>query len=965
MSKHVVLLLFIIAPCSLVFGQNSFYVAQNRPNTGGWFVLNSPHFNVIYPAGFETNALRAAKILEHEYPKTSAYMGSTLSHFPVILTNYNDLSNGFVSSSNFRSEVDLAPFKGKSINPQSGSWLEAVLPHELVHASHANNIVPVSVPGVFSFFSPDIARSFNMFPPLGVHEGLAVHYESTRGVHQESGRNNYAYFTNQFAANRASDQPWTMSQAFTISDYSIPSNRHYVGASTFTEWLHQTYGERVAKMMIESHQRLFFLGYGYSMRQVTGKWPKQLYRQFEQDWQTIDSARISQLGVTTDEFQTLQPTPYKGVRHHRPIWISDSQILFFSQQYNAPSAFYMFDLQSLQTKKIAEAAPVADYSVEFDVESATLLYAEYFSLQKYSGAYQSDIVLLDLKRGQKDVLTNQLRVFSPQKVGNRTIALQTQGSVSQIVEVFEDNSVSILKTFEDNTPIALKMNPVNTTEVAILLNKRGVQAVWITKLNDLDTIFENLPDIVIPNASIHDIVWHKSGERVLFTADRKATMNVFEWTRATNQILQLTNTRFSAFEPTYMPDDAGITYVTQIEDEQRIAHLQTKNLANIPVEYSEWLYSSSFIDRSSKPFLGDDIVVDSTWITTPYSADYNWLKPRVALPFIEANSERTEWGATFFSIDPLQSQSYGAQISTLESMVWYDVLYSNKTFYPGFELNVFREPQIFPISIPESNFYKYVIQEEQGTELSLPFQWYGKNLTRTSLLRVSPSISVSRIRYHDLSPTAISDFSTQYSAGLSAQIYLGVQQLYRDVQPSRGLIFYTQMESTLNSPELEINFSDGNLSGMRGRRAGMLLGANAYFSPYQTRNHSLRLSVQTLQQNSSPIYSTSNILPLGFSDPEFESSPSLSKISTRYAIPLFYPDNGGFLVPFYVSSIYLTGFTHTMFNFQNSVNFTTNRTILGAGVHLQFKISNLSFQIGTGFAFDPTTNNLEFIIGSF
>ena len=165
-------------------------------------------------------------------------------------------------------------------------------------------------------------------------------------------------------------------------------------------------------------------------------------------------------------------------------------------------------------------------------------------------------------------------------------------------------------------------------------------------------------------------------------------------------------------------------------------------------------------------------------------------------------------------------------------------------------------------------------------------------------------------------------------------------------------MLYATIERTLNTPDVKFNIdSRRSLSYSQGKRGAILAGANMYVSPYRTGNHSLRLSAQVLEQTETPLYSTSNIIPLGFSDATFEASTSLAKISTRYALPVFYPDNGGFLVPFYLSSVYLTGFTHSLLNYENSANLSNAQTILGAGVHFQFKISNLAFEIGTGFAF--------------
>lgn len=964
MIKHLLFVFLFALQSSGILGQ-VFYATQNRPAKLNWQELNSPHFRIIYPAGFDSSAFRAAKILENEYPKTSGYMGSSLRRFPVILSSYNDLSNGFVSSVNFRSEVDLAPFKGKSINPQSGGWLEAVLPHELVHASHTNNVAKLSIPGLFYALSPDLGRSFNMFPPLGVHEGLAVHYESTRGIHPESGRNNYSFYHQQFLGNLTSDKPWSMSQAFTISDFTIPGNRHYLGSSHFTEWLHQNYGEESSQKMIRRHQYFFFLGYGFSMRTVTGKWPGKLYREFETEMQSEEQSRIAKLGTTTDTHHQLIASPFKGARQRKPIWISDHEVLYFGRQYNEAAGFYVFDTITNQTTKLTEAIPVADFYMEYDAGNNSLLFSEYFRFATTPGAYQSDVVSMNIKSGEKNILTRHQRLFSPQQIGETIVALQPQGDVANLVRVSGD-SILILASFTDATPVAIAKHPINENELAVIVNRRGVQAVWLVNLNELNGAFSRTPDIALPNASIHDISWHPSGQRLLFTADPDLVMNVYEWNRDDKEITQLTNSVYNAFEPAYLPDDSGIAYVTQVGVEQRIAMLKKDHFANLPVSYSSWLNSTQFIDRISTPFLGEYIPVDSSWTVSEYKTDLRWLKPRAVLPVVNNDNNGTEWGASFFSIDALQSQSYALEVTTIQDMMWYDFSYTNRTFFPGFRLSFFRNPEFYTFASQENGYFLQTIQEERGTELALPFQWYDKSLNRTSLFRITPSISYSRVRYHNLNPEPIGEFSTQYSAGLSTAAYVGVQQLPRDVQPSRGIVLYATTERTLNTPDLALDIdAQRSLSGVRGKRGAILAGANMYVSPHRTGNHSLRLSAQVLEQTETPLYSTSNIIPLGFSNAAFEASTSLAKISTRYALPVFYPDNGGFLVPFYLSSVYLTGFTHSLLNYENSADLSNAQTILGAGIHFQFKISNLAFEIGTGFAFNPSNNTFEFILGSF
>jgi hypothetical protein len=104
---------------------------------------------------------------------------------------------------------------------------------------------------------------------------------------------------------------------------------------------------------------------------------------------------------------------------------------------------------------------------------------------------------------------------------------------------------------------------------------------------------------------------------------------------------------------------------------------------------------------------------------------------------------------------------------------------------------------------------------------------------------------------------------------------------------------------------------------------------------------------------------------MGFNDSIFDRSSSLGKFSSRYALPVLYPDNGGFLLPLYVSNVYLSIFTHTIIDFTTSSAFQNSRTIFGSGLHLRFKISNLAFELGAGVVYDPVANNFDYIIGAF
>src|SRR5690625_7820562 len=95
---------------------------------------NTYSYRIIYTKRYHQESVRSLTILEHEYEDIRDRVGGGLSRFPIIINPENDRSNGFVAPLNFRSEIELSPIVGKTMNPALGDWLDMVLPPELVHA---------------------------------------------------------------------------------------------------------------------------------------------------------------------------------------------------------------------------------------------------------------------------------------------------------------------------------------------------------------------------------------------------------------------------------------------------------------------------------------------------------------------------------------------------------------------------------------------------------------------------------------------------------------------------------------------------------------------------------------------------------------------------------------------------------------------------------------------------------------
>lgn len=982
--KHFEILLFSILLLfpALAFSQldnplnyNAFVI--NRPGGLDWQEIKTEHFRIIFPNGEDSLAYRSAAILESHYDEAKELTGGSLKNFPVILTNYNDLSNGFVNSVNFRSEIDLSAIKGKGMNPQSGDWLETVLPHELIHAAHFNVQIPwedkkLSIPNLVSVISPDLARTFHGFPPVGFHEGLAVYYE-TESIAPMGGRGNYTFSTNRFNSNFGSSDRWNMGQTLIPSDYSQPFNRHYLAGYTFVDWLHNEYGDDISKDAIRYHYHNFFLGYGFALRQKTGNWPGKLHRLYEEDLKEYEQKRRSQIAHNTSEKSIILDTPYKGEEAHAPKWIDDDRLLFYGSFYNGRVGFYSYDLQTKKYSLVKEAFGVGDYN--YEIGSDDLLYfSSYYRNPFFPGTYKTDVRTIDLNTGKSQRLTKKARIYAPTSNGERLLALQTKGSGAQIVEVFENGQTETLKTFQDVLPVTLQFNPNNAEELAVIINQRGVQGLWITTLNDFSADLEREPTLAFKDASIHDPEWHPTENKLMFTMDASPAMNVYEYDLDNEEITQLTSSLYNAFEASYSPDGQRIAYVTQNVNERKIAVLDRSDFLGQKISNTSLLTGSELEEELNRPLLGSSLKDSvSNYEKTSYKGNLSWLKPRVIFPVFEEKASTYQSGVSISSIDPLSSQAYSLKLTGIQDRLWYDITYTNKSFYPGARISAYSDPQFFATTDPNTDEVFSLMRQDRGFSLNIPFSYTFRSDTRFSGLTLEPGIKAEQFKYYNLQGNSLSDFSTRYRGEIYSQLSLGILNLPRDVQPSSGISFFGLLEKTLNEPTAEIQFPGGPVLNNFTDQWSALYGVFGYVAPLRRWNQSLRLDLRFLQQSDSPIYSNSSILPDGFSDDTFPNYSitndtgfkNIGRLSTRYTIPIFYPDNGMLTVPFYLSSIYLTAFSHTLTDMDSNNLVESSRSIFGGGLHLQFKVSNLLFDFGIGLAYEPTRDNTQFIFGQF
>ncbi len=949
------------------------YPVQHRPPET-WRQLKTDHFHIVFPAGMDSSAVRAAGILETRYPEVRSLVGGNLRNFPVVLKNYNDRSNGFVTSLHFRSEIDLSPLPGKALNPRSGTWLEAVAPHELVHALQYSNTKGF-LPTITYLFSPDIARSFHGAIPSGINEGIATYYENEGGL-KGGGRGNHPWFTRRFRSVFDSPGRWNMGQMAHTPLYTLPFNRHYLGGYHFISWLQETYGEETTGEALDFYLRFPFLGYGTALRHVTGSWPSELHTRFvEGQEETYDSNTPSvESGddAAPGEKSTswINDLPYKGASTRNPQWIDDSTLVFHGTFYNGRPGYYRYRTDSHDIELLLATGSVADYHFDISENRDRLIYSWYRPSTIYNNTFTADISLYELDTGETSNLSSYRRLYSPEFAGSEILALQNEGTSNRLVSLgrSEETSETLLEPGIHRIT-GLAAEPEEEGRLALVLSKRGVQGLWITSREDLKRGLNARPDLVFNRGSLYDPEWHPAENRLLFSSDHSGTLQVYEYNLETDTVTRLTKSPHNAFEGSYSPSGEKLAYVSQYENKlvPRIINLSDADREVVPPRH--WKADTTTESLMTRPIVGSSAADTANWSAEPYRSNWKWIRPRTLLPVAEevSNSDTWEIGLSFHSGDLLQSQSYQLDLTAVQDRHWYDFSYRDARFFPGYEIGISSRPsfQDFELPVDGNTVRRTMLRQQRNFSLNVPLRFELENNVFFSSLTLRPGIRLSQLRYFELSHTGdpASDFGNFAIGSLSATLNYRLQQNTRDLQPNSGVSIYGQMDHYFNSQNIFVGI-DGQRFGLSfAEPTALRTGLFTYISPLRRLNQSMRIGLEFLTQ-SGPVFDNQSIISPAFPDPVMPLSSNLASFSTRYTVPLAYPDDGGLLIPLYLGNLYMVAFSDTVFDPMNG-GLTSSKSVFGIGLRSHFRISNLNLDLGIGVGFEPSSERFRLIFGNF
>lgn len=942
MAKRLFLLIL------LLFGTMGIGYSQIYRPHQDWSELKSPHFRIIYRSGEDSLARASARILESAYPLSSRFTGGKLRNFPVILNDYNDRSNGFVSPILFRSEVEVPPIKGKALNPRTGGWLENVLPHELVHAQHMNVLAAPGIAWFAALFSPDYGRGLNSFAHSGFFEGIAVYHESTYG--NMGGRGNQSAFQIQYDTNwlrEGSGRRWSLGTALSPSGATHPLGRHYIGGYMFSDWLIQTYGEKSVKDIIRFHSRWPIFGFGVSAWAKTGDGPLKMQNRFSV-W--YDSSRVKTAPTEEPIFKTIS-MPYRGTHVRRPIWINNEELLFYGSFYNETAGFYTASIKGGSVNKLIKTSTIEDYIYTYEPISNSFVYGVYERHPFHTNRYISVLKRYNLGTGEQYPVEGSERGYAPALIGETLDMLSTYKESSVWLRS-EQGRIDTVLTLHPNQVVQVLARPSsNPLEYAVIANKNGLQAVWIVKKGEETKRIDDEPQIHFNNQSVVDIHWSPDGSKLYLSADGDGAVRLYGYHPDVDSLWHIDLGRRLVMEPAVSPDGTFLAFVYLLGQDYKIGYAPLDSLNRSILEDTVWKADLSWWNEKQR--LGDALLdASETWKIKRHRDGLVWLRPRLVSPlYTEATSLKTEgFGLALQSSDFLQRHYYDASISTSNDQFWYDLSYRNTQFYPGFKVSLSREA--LSGTLTRGTIVEPTLIEDRSIRFGIPFSWAIKENVENTLLYVEPEISFRSLRAIDSKGAAQTEFKSIKTLRTYSALGYRLERALRDAQPRKGTLLFADTRFDLDTYLAE-------------KAKTLRLGVDNYLPIRASKNNSVLIRAQYQTQSGPVKLSTSNLHRFQFLNIPFEGESTLLNLQMRYAFPLRYPDKGGLLIPWYLERSYVVLFSNTMSPLEpkNGRNFLDHhRTSFGAELRFVTGFPNFRIDLGFGIGHEFLRNETTFFI---
>ncbi|AQG78366.1 hypothetical protein [Spirosoma montaniterrae] len=552
-------------------------VLSQNPTYLRWYQIQTSHFRVLYPAGFDTTAQRVAQRLEQVYEPASASLSKRPRTISVLLQNQPTLSNGFVAIQPRRSEF----FATRPQDPGllgTYEWLDLLAVHEYRHVVQLDKALQHYGKVLYALLGNTGLAFSRMTIPDWFMEGDAV---STETLLSNSGRGRIPNFDLGLRANLLAGRQFSYQKSVCGSFRdNIPD--HYTLGYHLVTHLKRTQGPDAWSRVLDRNFQTppLPLNFSGSIKKTVGLTADGLYAKTINDLTETWQKQQEQLTLTPANFYAVSPEAARSERpiftnYRYPQFLSDSTIL--AVKYGLGDTPRLVRLSKTGREKQVFVQGFPNDPAMFSATPAYACWIEFGFDPRWGQRIYNNIRLLNLATGKLRRLTHRARytavALSPDN--QKLVVVENTETYTTRLVVLDAKTGSRLRELPNPENI-FYLHPRwhdNQTIASVILKdgKKTIQLIDSQSSESRELLPRTNENISHPQS------WNGY---VFYNSPRSGIDNLYAVNVASKEVFQVTSRPLAAYHTAVSPSGTRLAFEDFSADGYRIA--------DMPLNPADW-----------------------------------------------------------------------------------------------------------------------------------------------------------------------------------------------------------------------------------------------------------------------------------------------------------------------------------------------------------------------------------------
>ena len=681
--KRIALILIIFSFSHYGWAQ---VVFENNPTSISWQQINTDHFRILFPRGFDLQAQRMANTLEQIRKAESRTLGSEPRRISVILQNQSSESNGFVSILPRRSEFFTMPPQDYNFLG-TNDWLNLLATHEFRHVVQYQHATRGFNKFIYYLFGSTTLAGFSQAAvPQWFWEGDAV---ATETAMTPSGRGRLPNFGLVFRTNLLEGRTFNYHKQYLRSyKHNIPD--HYVlGYHMVSNLRRKSQDPEIwGKITARSWSApIVPFTFSNSIHKYTGRYVTKLFQETAADLKKEWQAEVDQLKPTLFETRNRRRSgAYTDYLY--PQIMDNGSLLVMKRGIGDIEKFVVID-KNKDEKKVFTPGFINDAGM-LSVVKDKIAWSEYGYDPRWGIRNYSQVKIFSLSSNYRRRIGGRRARLSGAALSPDAatiVAVESDVSYKNSLQLFDVARGRHLKTFPNPENVFYSMPRWSEDGKSIVVIKTDKSG---KRISMLDVATGNSKDVLIVGQENvgHPVLFRNY---VFFNSPITGIDNIFAYDLQTKKRYQITSSKYAAYNPAVSADGKTIYYNEQTRDGLDVVSVPFDPAAwkamDISIKPVDTSLVQTLVAQEGRPHLLDSIPT-TNYPTTKYSKLKGMLNPYSWGAFVTNNLAQINVGVVSRDILSTTSLSAGYTYDINEGTSFWNAGISYQGWYPILDLFV-------------------------------------------------------------------------------------------------------------------------------------------------------------------------------------------------------------------------------------------------------------------------------------